>query len=58
LEKLGGGSLATSAVRIRTTLHDLLADDGAGWRRSKLALARLGRRSGSATAARFIIDRC
>jgi len=58
LEKFGGGSLATTPERIRSTLHDLLADGAAGWRHSKLALARLGRRSGSATAARFIIDHC
>ena len=58
LEKVGGGRLATTPEHIRSAIRELLADRAAGWRRAKLDLARLGRRSGSATAARFIIDHC
>jgi processive 1,2-diacylglycerol beta-glucosyltransferase len=56
LEQLGGGSLATTPERIATTVRDLLADNATAWRQSKRQLARLGRRSGAATAARFILD--
>jgi processive 1,2-diacylglycerol beta-glucosyltransferase len=58
LRQVGAGSLAVTPDRIRTALHDLLADNAANWRRSKLALSRLGRRSGATTAARFIIEHC
>jgi len=58
LEQLGGGSLATTPERIATAVRDLLAEDASAWRRAKCELSRLGRRSGAATAARFILGHC
>jgi len=58
LEKVGGGRLATTPQHIATAIRELLADGASAWRHSKRELSRLGRRSGTATAARFIIDHC
>lgn len=58
LQQVGAGWLAESPARITATVHDLLADHAAGWHLAKDRLARLGRRAGAATAARFILDHC
>jgi processive 1,2-diacylglycerol beta-glucosyltransferase len=56
LETLGAGHLTESAENLSSTLVDLLADHGAGWRAMKNALARHNRNAGAITAAGFILD--
>jgi processive 1,2-diacylglycerol beta-glucosyltransferase len=56
LEAIGAGSLADTPASIASATHDLLADQAAGWRKMKLALARHGRNAGALHAARFILD--
>ena len=56
LRQIGGGSLAHSEDRIRTALRDLLADNAAGWRRQKRALARHARPNAALSAATFILQ--
>jgi processive 1,2-diacylglycerol beta-glucosyltransferase len=57
LERIGGGTLAETPVELGRQLADLLADQAAGWRSMKCALARHGRNSGGIVAARFVLDK-
>lgn len=56
LEKIGAGKLAEGPEEIRASIAGLLAENAAGWRGMKRALAGHGRNSGAITAARFVLD--
>jgi processive 1,2-diacylglycerol beta-glucosyltransferase len=56
LEIIGGGHLAETPEALASRLTDLLADNAAGWRVMKHALARHGRNSGALAAASFILE--
>jgi processive 1,2-diacylglycerol beta-glucosyltransferase len=56
LRHLGGGGLADSPEAVSSSLRDLLADQGAKWRRQKQHLARHSRPNAAVVAARFILD--
>jgi processive 1,2-diacylglycerol beta-glucosyltransferase len=56
LELIGGGHLANSPDSLARSVASLLADDAAGWRAMKDALARHNRSSGALVAANFILN--
>ena len=56
LEDIGGGGLAATSEALTRKVSDLLADQSAGWRGMKHALARHGRNAGAITAAKFILN--
>ena len=56
LERIGGGHLAETPAQLGRRVGDLLADQAAGWRSMKSALASHGRNSGGIIAARFVLD--
>lgn len=56
LETIGGGALAQTPEEMTQRIHHLLADQAAGWREMKSALARHAKNAGAITAARFILD--
>lgn len=56
LESIGGGSLADTPALIASATRDLLADQAAGWRKMKQALARHGRKAGAQHTARFVLE--
>jgi processive 1,2-diacylglycerol beta-glucosyltransferase len=56
LESLGGGALADTPETLAACVTRLLADDAAGWRSMKQALAHHNRNAGAITAAGFILD--
>ena len=55
LEAIGGGHLAETPEALTRSVTDLLADQAAGWRTMKAALARHGRNAGAIVAAGFIL---
>ncbi len=55
LESIGAGGLATAPAAMEAKIRDLLADQAAGWRSTKRALARHGRNAGALAAAGFIL---
>ena len=55
LEAIGGGAFAATPAVLTRRVAELLADDAAGWRAMKHALARHGRNSGAIAAAKFIL---
>jgi processive 1,2-diacylglycerol beta-glucosyltransferase len=57
LESIGGGALADTPEELSRRLSSLLANDAAGWRSMKQALARHNRNSGAITAAEFILKK-
>lgn len=56
LRQLGVGELATRPSQLAHHLTAMLANDAAGWRSMKQALARQHRNAGAQTAARFILN--
>lgn len=56
LEIIGGGHLAESPEALARSVTDLLADQAAGWRKMKNALARHGRNAGAIAAANFVLE--
>lgn len=56
LQHIGGGELADSPQALTRQVTDLLADQAAGWRAMKRALASHGRNAGAQAAARFIMN--
>ncbi len=56
LEAIGGGALAQTPEEMTRRIRQLLANQAAGWREMKAALARHAKNAGAITAARFILD--
>jgi len=56
LETIGGGLLAETPEAIHAATRDMLADQAAGWRRMKRALASHSRNNGALNVARFVLD--
>lgn len=56
LEVIGGGALAQTHEEMTRRIHQLLANQAAGWREMKSALARHAKNAGAITAARFILN--
>ena len=57
LESIGAGALADSPGELGRQLSNLLANQAAGWRAMKHALARHNRNAGAITAAKFIMKK-
>jgi len=55
LQQIGAGDLATQPPQLGRHLTAMLANDAAGWRAMKQALARHHRNAGAQTAAAFIL---
>lgn len=56
LHLIGAGALAPDPGAIHRHIADMLADDAAGWRSMKSALARHDHNDGAIAAARYLLD--
>lgn len=57
LEMIGGGSLAETPEALNSSIAELLANNAAGWRVMKNALAYHSRNSGAIVAANYILQK-